>query len=113
MPDTQPSQTDVVASLAAAKDAARQAYSIALAINPDDENLSKLYDAWMAAETIWSTAELHALNADAVVAKAQADLDAATKEINNNLATLKDIAQWVKLLDGLVNLATAVGKFFV
>ena len=112
MPNTQPSQADVVASLAAAKDAAEQAYSIALAANPNAD-LSKLYDAWMAAETIWSTAELHALNADAVVAKAQADLDAATKEINNNLATLKDIAQWVKLLDGLVNLATAVGKFFV
>ncbi len=113
MPDTQPSQADVVASLAAAKDAARQAYSIALAVNPDDPGISKLYDAWMAAETNWSHAESLALNADPAVAKAQADLDAATKEINNNLDTLKDIAKWVQLLDGLVNLATVVSKFFV
>jgi hypothetical protein len=67
----------------------------------------------MAAEAIWSTAEEKALKADPAVAKAKADLDAATQDIRNNLGTLKDIAQWVQLLDGLVNLATSVGKFFV
>ena len=112
MPHTQPSQPDVVASLAAAADAARQAYLVALAANPSAD-LSKLYRAEMAAEALWSTAERKALIADPAVADAQASLDAATKDIRNELGTLKDIATWIQVLDGLVTLATSVGKFFV
>lgn len=112
MAHTQPSKDDVVASLAAAADAARQAYLKALAANPAAD-LSKLYKDEMTAAAIWSAAEKQALTADPAVAKAQADLDAATENIRNKLDTLKDIEQWIQVLDGLVNLATSVSKFFV
>ncbi len=112
MSHTQPSKANVVASLAAAADAARQAYLVAMAANPAAD-LSQLYNAQMAAATIWSTAEEQALSADPAVAAVQAALEAATKDIHDKLGTLKDIAQWVQVLDGLVNLATSVSKFFV
>ena len=112
MPNTQPNKVDVVASLASAADAARQAYQVALEANPAAD-LSKLYKDEMTAAAIWSTAEDQALTADPAVASAQADLDAATKNIRNNLGTLKDITEWVQLLDGLVTLATIISKFFV
>src|SRR5208337_206945 len=99
MPNTQPSKADVVASLAAAADAARQAYLVALVANPAAD-LSKLYRAEMATAAIWITAEEQALNADPAVVKAQADLDSATKDIRKKLGTLKDIVQWVQVLDG-------------
>ena len=113
MPDAegaQPTTDSVVASLAAAADAARQAYLAALAANPGAD-LSKLYKYEMAALSVWSDAENKALNNDPAVQAAQIALDKATQTIRANLATLKDITQWVRLMDGLVNLATSVGKF--
>jgi len=112
MAHTQPSKDDVVASLAAAADAARQAYMAALAANPDAD-LSNLYKDEMAAAAIWSDAENKALTADPAVAAAQAELDAATKNIRDNLATLQDIVKWIQFLDELVKLATTMSKFFV
>jgi|GEM_PF-2056851 hypothetical protein len=112
MANAKPTTADLVASLAAAADAARQAYMAALAANPGAD-LSKLYKDEMAAAAIWSDAEDKALNADPAVTAAQTALDSATKDIKNKLGTLKDIAQWTKVLDGLVNLATSVSKFFV
>ena len=116
MPSIQPSKIEVVKSLKDAADAAQLACEAAQAANPAADpsgDLSKLYKAEMKAAAMWSTAEKQAFNADPAVAAAQAALDAATKDIRNQLGTLKDIAQWVKALDELVNLATTVSKFFV
>jgi hypothetical protein len=112
MSHTQPSKDDVVSSLAAAAEAAHRAYMAALAANPEAD-LSELYKAEMRAAAMWSVAEDQALIADPAVEKAQKDLDEATKNIRNQLGTLKDISKWIQLLDGLVKLATTVSKFFV
>lgn len=107
-----PSQADVVASLAAAAEAARQAYLAALAANPGAD-LSDLYKQEMRAAALWSEAESKALNNDPRIAQAASDLDAATQAIRSNLQSLKDIAGWLNLLDSLVSTAAAVAKFFV
>lgn len=108
---SQPTTEDVVASLAAAADAARQAYLTALDANPAAD-LSELFKREMQAAAIWSDAEKKALTGDPRVKTAQAALDAATQNIRQELGTLEDIAKWIKLVDGLVNLATSVAKFF-
>jgi hypothetical protein len=109
-PGSPPTAADVVASLGAAADAARQAYWAALAANPAAD-LSQLYKHEMSAYALWSDAEDKALKNDPAVQAAQAALDAATAKVRSSLATLKDISQWLQLLDGLVNLATSVSKF--
>ena len=108
---SQPTSDTVLTSLAAAADAARQAYLAALAANPGAD-LGQLYAKEMAALAAWSGAEKKALTKDPAVAQAQADLDAATKVIRSELATIKNISTWLNLLDSLVKLATTVGKFF-
>jgi hypothetical protein len=107
-----PSAADIVASLGSAADAARQAYLAALAANPAAD-LSELYKKEMAAAAIWSAAENKALNGDPKVKAAQAALDAAAQNTRSKLGTLKDVAQWINLVDGLVQLAMAVSKFFI
>jgi len=107
-----PSASEIVASLGAAADAARQAYLAALAANPGAD-LSDLYKNEMVAAAIWSAAENKALNGDPKVKAVQTALDAATQNTRNKLGTLKDVAQWIDLVDGLVQLAMAVSKFFV
>lgn len=111
-PAAGPTADDVVASLASAADAARQAYLAALAANPGAD-LGTLYAKEMAAQALWSEAENKALNGNPGVKTAQAALDAATQQIRNKLGTLKDVDQWINLVDGLVQLATTVSKFFV
>ena len=107
-----PTQQSVLASLAAAADAARQAYMSALTANPGAD-LSQLYLKEMAAANAWSAAEAKALNAkDPGVTTAQAGLDSATQVIRNELGTIKNISTWLSLLDNLVRLATKVGTFF-
>jgi hypothetical protein len=111
-PAPTPNSDDVLASLGAAADAARQVYLVALAANPGAD-LSGLYSAEMKALALWSVAEDKALNKDPAIASAQADLDAMTKVIRSELATIKNLSTWLTLLDNLVQLATTVGKFFV
>jgi hypothetical protein len=111
-PATPPSASDIVASLGSAADAARQAYLVALAVNPAAD-LSELYKKEMTTAAIWSEAENKALNGDPNVKAAQTALDAATQTIRGKLGTLKDVAQWINLVDGLVQLAMALSKFFV
>jgi hypothetical protein len=55
-PAAQPSGADIIASLASAADAARQAYLVALAANPAAD-LGELYSKEMAAQAVWSAAE--------------------------------------------------------
>ena len=99
-----PTQDDVLASLAAAADAARQAYMAAQVANPGAD-LSSLYVLEMKAAAVWSEAEDAALTNDPGIASAQADLDAATKDIRAKLGTLTDIKAWLTLLDNVVKLA--------
>jgi hypothetical protein len=108
---SQPTSDTVLASLAAAADAARQAYLAALAANPGAD-LGQLYAKEEAALAAWSAAEKKALMQDLNVAQAQADLDAATSVIRSELATIKNISTWLTLLDNLVKLAATVGKYF-
>ena len=110
-PVLQPSSQTVLASLAAAADAARQAYLTALAANPGAD-LSQLYSAEMQALAIWSQAQNKALNNNPNLATAQSNLDAATQLIRNELATIKNISTWVTLVGNLVQLATTVAKCF-
>jgi len=110
-PSAQPTTESVLASLAAAADAARQAYMTALQANPGAD-LSQLYAKEMAAARVWSDAEVKALGPDPAVAVAQTSLDAATQVIRNELSTIKNISSWVTLLDNLVTLATKVASFF-
>ena len=112
MAQDQPTKETVLASLASAADAAHQAYMAALAANPAGD-LKELYKKEMAAAAAWADAEKKALVNDPAVTTAQANLDSATKEIKDGLATIEDISTWMTLLDKLVNLATTVGKFFV
>jgi hypothetical protein len=110
-----PSQDSVLASLGAAADAARQAYLAAMAANPGAD-LSQLYLKEMAAYQAWADAEAKALNQNAdaaALASAQAALDNATQVIRSELATIKNIATWLSLLDNLVQLAAKVAPFFV
>lgn len=108
---TQPAQDDVVASLAAAADAARQVYMAAAAANPGAD-LSKLYMMEMSIVAAWSTAETKALQANAAVAKAQKDLDTQTGIIRSEIASIKNLGTWLSLVDSLVKLATTVAGFF-
>jgi hypothetical protein len=107
---TPPNTQSVLASLASAADAARQAYLTALAANPGAD-LSQLYGAEMQAAAIWSQAQNKALNNDPSVAAAQTNLDAVTQSIRNKLSTIKSISTWVTLVGNLVQLATTVAKF--
>lgn len=106
-----PSAVDIVSSLASAADAARQAYSAALAANPGAD-LSQLYASEMKALAAWSSAENKALNNDPAVSAAQASLDSATQVIRTELSTIKNIATWISLLDNLAKLATSLSGFF-
>src|SRR5580658_535666 len=89
-----PNTQSVLASLASAADAARQVYLTALAANPGAD-LSQLYGAEMQAAAIWSQAQNKALNNDPSVTAAQANLDAVTKAIRNQLSTMKNISTCV------------------
>jgi hypothetical protein len=109
---TTPSADTVLASLASAADAARQAYLNALDANPGAD-LSALYTKEMAVMNAWSAAAAKALGPSPDVAKAQAALDSATGVIRSELATIKNIATWATLLDNLVKLAASVAAFFV
>jgi hypothetical protein len=106
-----PTKDEVLASLAAAADAARQAYMAAQAANPGAD-LGQLYTREMKAAAAWATAEDAALSNDPNVAKAQADLDAATKDIRAKLGNLTDIKTWLTLLDNVAKLAGTVAGFF-
>lgn len=108
---TQPSIEAVLASLAAAADAARQAYFAALAANPGAD-LSQLYSAEMQAAALWSQAQDQALTNNSDVAAAQAKLDAATQAIRNQLGTLTDVSSWITVVANVVQLATTVAKCF-
>ena len=110
-PNQQPDQQDVLASLGAAADAARQAYLAALAANPAAD-LSGLYDSEMKAYALWSDAQAKALGNDPAIATATAKLDAATQVIRNELGTIKNVSTWLSLLDNLVQLAGTVAGFF-
>jgi len=109
---SQPTAQSVLATLAAAADAARQAYMMTLQANPGAD-LSQLYAKEMAAARAWSEAEGKALGNDPAVVAAQKDLDSATQVIRNELSTIKNISSWLTLLDNLVKLATTVSSFFV
>ncbi len=106
------SGTNVLASLAAAADAARQAYMTALQANPGAD-LSALYAKEIAALNAWSDATDKALTANPAVAAAQRALDAATSAIRNDLKTVTAIDQWVSRLDNLVQLTTKVAGYFL
>ena len=106
-----PTGDSVLASLAAAADAARQAYLTALAANPGAD-LSQMYAQEMAAASIWSAAAVKAFNNDPAVAEVQANLDSTTKVIKSELTTIKNIDTWVTLLGSLVQAATRVATFF-
>lgn len=113
MPDNkvQTTAADVIGSLAAAADAARQAYNAALAANPGAD-LSQLYTSEMKAMRIWSDAENKALTADASeAANAQASLDALTTTVRSELSTIKNVASWATILDNLVSAATKAAGF--
>lgn len=107
-----PNNASVVASLASAADAARQAYLTALEANPGAD-LSDLYKQEIAAQTAWSAATAKALTANPAIAAAQKALDAATAAIRNDLNTVTAITQWVSRLDNLVQLATKVAGYFM
>jgi len=109
---SQPIAESVLATLAAAADAARQAYMTALQANPGAD-LSQIYAKEMAAARAWSDAEVKALGNDSAVVAAQKDLASATQVIRNELSTIKNISSWLTLLDNLVKLATTVSSFFV
>jgi len=110
--ESQPSTQDVLDSLASAADAARQVYMAALVANPAAD-LSDLYRAEMKAAAIWAAAEDKALSNDPTIPAAQAKLDAATQGIRSELGTLKDVSTWLTVVNGLVQLAATVAKFFV
>jgi hypothetical protein len=110
-PISQPSAQTVLASLAAAADAARQAYFTAMAANPGAD-LSQLYSAEMQAAALWSQAQNKVLTNNSGVAASQAKLDASTQSIRNQLATLTDISTAISLVGNLVQLATTVAKCF-
>ncbi len=113
MPDNQPTTENLLASLASAADAARQAYLTAAAANPGAD-LSQLYLKEMAALAAYSDAEDKALDAtDPNIGKAQGNLDAATQMIRKELSTITNLSSWLTILDNLVNLAATVSKFFV
>lgn len=107
-----PNGASVLASLAAAADAARQVYLVALEGNPAAD-LSALYAKEIAAQTAWSSATAKALGPNPAVTVAQLSLDAATAGIRKDLKTVTDIAQWVSRLDSLVQLATKVAGYFL
>jgi len=106
-----PTQQDVLDSLGAAADAARQAYMTALIANPGAD-LSGLYALEMRALRLWTEAEAKALRPDQAVAQAQADLDAQTQATRDALRTLKDVAAWMQTLTSLVGAATQAAGFF-
>jgi hypothetical protein len=102
---------DALASLAAAADAARQAYMAALRANPAAD-LSVVYIREMAALEAWSSATEKALTANPAVTAAQKALDTATSGIRGDLATVSAVGQWVTRLDNLVKLATKLASYF-
>jgi len=112
MSTVMPDSASILSSLAAAADAARQAYMAALAANPG-QDLSAIYAQEMAALNAWSSATAKALGANPAVKTAQVALDAATNGIRGDLATVKAVATWVTRLDNLVQLAAKVAAYFV
>jgi hypothetical protein len=102
--------TDVIASLKQAADAASNAYDAAVAANPDGD-FKALHKAKMAAADAAAAAIGKALTGDPAVTAAQKNLDAATADLNSKLATLKDLATWLGLLNNLVSLVTTLSRF--
>jgi len=107
-----PTTEDVMASLNAADQAANDAYNAAVAANPDGD-LKTLHQARMKTADALATAIGKALNSDPAVTAAQQALDTATADINAKLATLKNLAAWLALLNNLASLAADLAKFLV
>lgn len=101
----------VLASLAGAADAARQAYLAAAAAHPGAD-LSALYVQEMKALTLWSGAAAKALRPEPALPAVQRDLDSATSSIRSDLAAVISIEEWVTRLDSLVQLATKLAAYF-
>jgi hypothetical protein len=100
-----------LASLAAAADAARQAYMSAATEHPGAD-LSALYVQEMKALTLWSGAVAKALRPDPALPAVQRDLESATSAIRSDLAAVKTIDGWVTRLGSLVQLATKLAAYF-
>jgi len=104
-----PTATDVIASLSNAADAADAAFDAAVAANPASD-FRELHHAKMKTADAAAAAIGKALSNHASVATAQQELDAVIREINGKLATLKDLAAWLALLNELSSLALQVGR---
>ena len=102
----------MIASLSNAANAADDAYNAAVAANPSGD-FRALHHAKMQAAEAAAAAIGKALTADAGVAAAQKDLDAATADINNKLAALQDTQAWLNLLNNVAALTAKAGAFLV
>ncbi len=107
-----PTAVEVAQSLQQAADAASDAFDAAVAANPSGD-FSKLHDARIKAAALAAAAINKALDGDPAVADIQKKLDAVTNEIRSKLGTLREIQQFLGLLNQLVHLATQVSRFLV
>ena len=106
-------QAQVLQSLLDAYLATDKAYLAANAAKPDAPELGAMMDARNHALLSYLTANKESLvNNSGFTQKLKQDLDAATKEINNKLTTLKDVSQWLTLATNLANLAGSLASAF-
>jgi hypothetical protein len=106
-------QADLLKSLSDASVAADNAYITAAMNNATSEQLTDLKSARDHASLAYLSAMKESLvNNGPFTQKIKQELDAATIDINNKLATLKDVTAWMQLLDNIAKLAGTLASAF-
>jgi hypothetical protein len=104
-------QSDALASLKAAADAAHATFTAAAMIDP-----VKAKPLWVDSINVTNTylvaLQQQLAGAPADVAAAKTALDAQTQTINAQLATLQDVVKAIGFVTTLVQLVTGLAKFF-